>query len=70
MVYSIPACPYCKRAKSLLEEIGVPYHDIDVERHTTRRTEMYERTGRRSVPQIFFNDLHIGGYDDLKKLVS
>ena len=70
VIFSIPSCRFCKRAKSLLSELAVPYHDVNVERHPERRHEAQARTGRRSVPQIFFNDKHIGGYDELKKAVS
>ena len=70
IIFSIPSCRFCKRAKSLLSELAVPYHDVNVERHPERRQEAQARTGRRSVPQIFFNDKHIGGYDELKKAVS
>lgn len=70
LIFSIPTCRFCKRAKSLLSELAVPYHDVNLERYPERRQEAQERTGRRSVPQIFFNDQHIGGYDELKKAVS
>ena len=69
-VYSISGCPFCARAKSLLTEVGVPYVDINLDAYPERRAEVQERTGRRTVPQIFFNDKHIGGCDELRKLVS
>ena len=47
----------------------VPYVEVNLDRYPGRRYEMQERTGRRTVPQIFFNNKHIGGFDDLKKLV-
>ena len=69
-VYSIVGCPFCARAKSLLTELGVPYVDINLDKRPDLRGELAERTGRRTVPQIFFNEKHIGGCDELKQLVS
>ena len=69
-VYSVVGCPYCARAKSLLTELGVPYVDINLDKRPDLRSELAERTGRRTVPQIFFNEKHIGGCDELKLLVS
>jgi len=69
-VFSIVGCPFCARAKSLLTEVGVPYVDINLDTYPERRAELQERTGQRTVPQIFFNDKHIGGCDELRKLVS
>lgn len=70
LVFSITGCPFCARAKSLLNDLQVPFVEVNLEKHPERRYEMQEKTGRRTVPQIFFNSKHIGGYDDLKKLVS
>jgi glutaredoxin 3 len=68
-VYSTLFCPYCARAKSLLEKKGVDYVNIDVIEDTSKRDEMVERSGgRQSVPQIFIDGDHIGGYDDLSAL--
>ena len=69
-MFSITGCPFCARAKRLLTELEVPFVFVNLEKYPDRRYEMQERTGRRTVPQIFFNAKHIGGYDDLKKLVS
>ena len=69
-VYSIVGCPYCARVKSLLTELGVPYVDINLDKRPDLRKEVTERTGQRTVPQIFFNEKHIGGCDELKQLVS
>ena len=69
-VYSISGCPFCARAKSLLTELGVPFVNIDLDKRPDLRSELTERTGRRTVPQIFFNENHIGGCDELKQLVS
>ena len=64
-IFSIPGCRHCKRAKSYLTELGVPYSDVDLDSCPSRRDEMTERTGRHTVPQIFFNDKHVGGADEL-----
>ena len=69
VVFSIPTCRYCKQSKAILNSFSVPFHDVNLEKHPERRAESQERTGRRTVPQIFFNDVHIGGFDELKKLV-
>ena len=68
-IYSTLFCPYCARAKSLLEKKGVDYVNIDVIEDTSKRDEMVERSGgRRSVPQIFINGEPIGGCDELYAL--
>ena len=69
LLFSITGCPFCARTKKLLTELQVPYMDVNLEKYPERRYEMQERTGRRTVPQVFFNSKHIGGYDDIKKLV-
>ena len=68
-IYSTMFCPYCARAKSLLDRKGVRYLNIDIMEDTARREEMLTRSGgRTSVPQIFINDEHIGGFDELAAL--
>ena len=68
-MYTTEVCPYCLRAKSLLKARGVTEIDeIRVDRDPTARTAMIERTGRRTVPQIFIGGTHIGGCDDLIEL--
>lgn len=64
-MYSTPFCPYCMRARSLLESKDVAYTDIDVGADPGRRIEMMERSGRRTVPQIWIGERHIGGFDDM-----
>ncbi len=64
-VYSKDYCPYCKFAKALLRDQGIDYREIDVSRNTARLEEMVARSNRRSVPQIFFGEEHIGGFEDL-----
>ncbi|MEM7169685.1 MAG: glutaredoxin 3 [Pseudomonadota bacterium] len=68
-IYSSMLCPYCYRAKRLLDQLGVEYEEIDVMLHPRRRAEMRERAaGRTSVPQIFINGTHVGGSDELYDL--
>jgi glutaredoxin 3 len=67
-IYTTAWCPYCAKAKALLSQKGVTYHEIDIEADPTQRATMMERSGRRTVPQIFIGDRHIGGCDDLHAL--
>ncbi len=67
-IYSTRYCPFCIRAKRLLDEKGVTYHDIAVDRDPQLRQEMMQKSGRRTVPQIWISDRHIGGCDDLYAL--
>ncbi|HHH47662.1 MAG TPA: glutaredoxin 3 [Gammaproteobacteria bacterium] len=65
VMYSTKFCPYCVRARMLLEQKNVPYTDIRIDEHPDRRAEMEQRAQRTSVPQIFIGDEHVGGCDDL-----
>ena len=67
-VYSTQVCPYCVRAKALLDRKHVPYTDIMVDRDPARLAEMMQKTGRRTVPQIFVGGTHVGGCDELYAL--
>jgi glutaredoxin 3 len=67
-IYTTPYCPYCVRAKRLLERKGVRYEEIDVANDDQARVDLAERTGRRTVPQIFIGEQHVGGSDDLHAL--
>ena len=67
-MYATGWCPYCARARALLERKGVAWTEIDVEAEPTRRAEMIEKSGRRTVPQIFVGGRHVGGSDDLHDL--
>jgi glutaredoxin 3 len=68
-LYTTPFCPYCVRARALLERKGVAYTDIDIIGEPARRAEMVRRAGgRTSVPQIFIRGEHIGGSDELVAL--
>ena len=68
-MYTSPYCPYCTRAKSLLQRKGVQYEEIDVISNPSRREEMMRRAnGRTSVPQIFVDGQGLGGSDDIHAL--
>jgi len=67
-MYSTQFCPYCVRAKMLLESKGVEFTEIRVDIERDRYSEMINLAGRSSVPQIFINDDHVGGCDDLYAL--
>lgn len=67
-IYTTPICPYCARAKALLTRKGVEFEEVDVYMDAAARKEMMEKSGRRTVPQIFIGDRHIGGCDDLHAL--
>ncbi|QGU33019.1 glutaredoxin 3 [Thermochromatium tepidum] len=64
-VYTTQTCPYCDRARRLLKRKGVHFTEIPVDQDRARMTEMVERSGRHTVPQIFIDDFHVGGYDDM-----
>jgi glutaredoxin 3 len=69
VMYSTGYCPYCSRAEMLLKQRGVTeIEKVRIDLEPTRRDEMIERTGRRTVPQIFIEDTHVGGFDDLAAL--
>jgi glutaredoxin 3 len=67
-MYAADWCGYCARARSLLDGKGVAYQEIDVDVTPGAQAEMRERSGRTSIPQIFINDQHIGGSDELAAL--
>ena len=69
LMYSTGACPYCLQAERLLRAKGVAeIEKVRVDLDPPRRDEMIERTGRRTVPQIYVGERHVGGYDDLAAL--
>jgi glutaredoxin 3 len=69
LMYSTGVCPYCQRAEALLKARGVTaIEKVRVDLEPARREEMVERTGRRTVPQIFIGQTHVGGFDDLSAL--
>ena len=63
-------CPYCQRAKALLDGKQLAFNEIDVDEDPKLRQEMTARSGRRTVPQIFIGERHVGGCDDLYALES
>lgn len=68
LMYTTAICPYCVAAKNYLVSRGLNYEEVRVDRDPERLREMLARSQRRSVPQIFINDHHVGGYDDLVDL--
>jgi len=69
LMYSTAVCPFCVRAEQLLKHKGVEsIEKIRVDLDPERRQEMMTRTGRRTVPQIYIGETHVGGYDDLAAL--
>ena len=68
-VYMGPMCGYCDAAKRLLKRNNIPYNEINVALKEEKREEMLNKSnGKRTIPQIFFNELHIGGYEELRAL--
>jgi glutaredoxin 3 len=68
-IYTKQGCPYSSGAKRLLDEKGIAYEEIDVTGDAGRRAEMERRTGgRTTVPQVFFGERHVGGFDDLQEV--
>jgi glutaredoxin 3 len=67
-MYSTRFCPYCIRARALLESKGVAYSDIAVDADPPLRARMEKLSGRYTVPQIWVGDTHVGGFDDLWRL--
>ena len=67
-MYCTSTCPYCQRAERLLNKKGVEFNKINVEGDQAKLKEMLKRSGRNTVPQIFIDDKHIGGFDDMAEL--
>ncbi len=68
VIYSTRFCPYCIRARQVLNAKGVEFTDISVDEDFALRAEMEQRSGRCTVPQIWLGDIHVGGFDDLWRL--
>lgn len=69
LMYATAVCPYCVRAEGLLRRKGVTeIEKVRIDTDPARRDEMMERTGRRTVPQIYIGERHVGGFDDLAAL--
>ena len=67
-IYTKDYCPYCARAKALLNSKGISYQEIDVTNDAALQVEMMDRSQQRTVPQIFIGEQHVGGSDDLRAL--
>ena len=67
-IYTSPSCAYCAMAKRLLAQKGVVADEIDISADAQSMRDMMSRSGRRTVPQIFIGERHIGGYDDMARL--
>ena len=67
-VYTKSFCPYCVRAKALLDRKGIAYEEIDAEHDDALRTWLVEASGQRTVPQIFVGDRSLGGFSDIDAL--
>ena len=67
-VYTTSMCPYCVAAKRLLAERGIPYEEFDVGADAALRADVMQRSGRRTVPQIFIDGASIGGFEELQRL--
>lgn len=68
VMYATRYCPYCMRARSLLDDKGVEFQEIRVDNDWEKRREMEVKSRRRTVPQIFVRGRHVGGYDELRAL--
>lgn len=68
LMYTTQWCPFCVMAKRLLAAKGVAVEEVAVDTDPARRAEMMQRSGRRTVPQIFVGDRHLGGFDDIAAL--
>ena len=68
VMYSTTRCPFCTAARNLLSSKNVNWTEVSLDTEPDKRAEMISRTGRRTVPQIFIGDEHIGGFDDLDAL--
>jgi glutaredoxin 3 len=67
-MYSTASCPYCLAARNLLRSKNVTWTEVSLDAEPDKRAEMMARSGRRTVPQIFIGDTHVGGFDDLDAL--
>lgn len=67
-MYTTAVCPFCQMAERLLQSKGAEIDKIRIDLDPVQRSEMMEKTGRRTVPQIYVGDTHVGGYDDLAAL--
>lgn len=68
VIYTTRYCPYCIAAKRLLESLGQQYKEIAVDNDTAMRKKLVNMSGQRTVPQIWIDDAHVGGYSDMAHL--
>lgn len=68
VMYSRAACPFCVAARNVFQSRNLTWTEVSLDTEPDKRAEMISRTGRRTVPQIFIGDFHVGGYDDLNAL--
>jgi len=68
VIYTLRGCPFCIRAKALLDSKSAPYTEIDVTADYVERASISKRSGHRTFPQIFISDAFVGGYDELSAL--
>tara|TARA_R110001592_G_scaffold7032_2_gene39445 strand:+ start:12689 stop:12961 length:273 start_codon:yes stop_codon:yes gene_type:complete len=68
VMYSSQYCPFCFRAKSIFQQQSVPFEEINIDMDSALRQEMMQKSGQRTVPQIWIGERHIGGCDDLMDL--
>ena len=68
LIYSSAICPYCVAAKNFLKSKGLDYREVRIDLDASARKEMLDRSKRMSVPQIFVNGTHVGGFDDMVAL--
>ena len=66
VMYTTGVCPFCIMAKRIFDDLNVPYVEIRVDQHPEKRQEMMKITNRRTVPQVFIGDRHVGGCDDMQ----
>lgn len=68
VMYSRAACPFCVAARNMLRDKNLTWTEVSLDAEPDKRAEMISRTGRKTVPQIFIGDFHVGGFDDLNAL--
>ncbi|MCW8943932.1 MAG: glutaredoxin 3 [Sedimenticola sp.] len=68
VMYTTAICPYCMRAKQLLSRKGIEFEELRIEGDREKMRQMIQRSQRNTVPQIFIDDFHVGGYDDMAEM--
>ena len=70
VIYSISGCPHCKKAKQTLKRLELPFHVVNLDGKAEEKSSLFAMTDMYSVPQIFFNEMFVGGNSELQKLVE